>query len=86
MKTFKLTVSTPLGNEFQGEIMELSLRGTEGSLAVRAGHIPFMTATRAGEIRITDAEANDIIAEASDGLLTVSREETTLLLGEFKIN
>ncbi len=86
MKTFRLTVSTPLGNEFQGEVMEISLRGVEGSLAVRAGHIPFMTATKSGEIRITDAEANDIMAEASEGILTVSREGATLLIGEFKIS
>ena len=43
MKTFKLIISSPEGNVFDGEATMLSLRGIEGELAVMAGHVPFIT-------------------------------------------
>ena len=43
MKTFRLIVSSPDGNKFDGEAVKLDVRGTEGELAIMAGHIPFVT-------------------------------------------
>mgnify|MGYP002518317896 CR=1 FL=1 len=85
MKTFELVVSTPNGNAYDDKVLEISVRGVEGSLAVRAGHIPFITSVCAGEIRITNPEADDFIAIISDGILTVTAEKTTLLVGEFEL-
>ena len=53
MKTYPLTVSSPDGNLFKGPVAQLILRGSEGDLAVMAGHIPFMTAVQPGACRIT---------------------------------
>ena len=83
MKTFKLTVSTPDGNAFENEVLEICLRGTEGDFAIRADHIPFSTATRSGKIRITDTEGDDRYGRVSEGILTVTKEKTTLLCMEF---
>ena len=44
MKTFPLIISSPDGDLFQGDAEILILRGTEGDLAILAGHIPFVTA------------------------------------------
>ena len=85
MKTFKLIVSTPDGNVFDGEVLEISVRGSEGSLAVRAGHIPFICTTKEDKIRITNAEADDLFAQAGDGILTVTQEKITLLCGKFEM-
>ncbi len=85
MKTFKLIVSTPDGNVFDGEVLEISVRGSEGSLAVRAGHIPFICTTKEDKIRITNAEADDLFAQAGDGILTVTQEKVTLLCGKFEM-
>ena len=85
MKTFKLIVSTPDGNVFDGEVLEISVRGSEGSLAVRAGHIPFICTTKEDKIRITNAEADDLFAQAGDGILTVTQEKVTLLCGTFEM-
>ena len=79
MKSYKLIVSTPNGNAFEGEINELSVRGSEGSLAVRAGHVPFITAIKAGEIKIYDSSDDETLYEISDGILTVARDKTTIL-------
>jgi F0F1-type ATP synthase epsilon subunit len=84
MKTFKLTVSTPQGNLFEREITMLSLYGTEGSLAVMANHIPFITTTKAGEVKIS-TEEEELLADATGGILTVTHEGTTLLCTEFNI-
>lgn len=83
MKTFKLIASTPNGNVFEGEALMISLRGVEGSLAIMANHIPFITPTRAGEVKIKKDNGEEIIAKATDGLLTVTKENVTLLCGEF---
>ena len=85
MKTYKLVVSTPDGNAFDKEVLEIALRGTEGDFAIRADHIPFITATKEGDVRITYPDGEDIMAVASDGILTVTKEKTTLLCMEFKL-
>lgn len=83
MKTFKLVVSTPDGNVFDEEVLEISVRGSEGSLAVRAGHVPFICTTKEDKIRITNADADDLYAMAGEGILTVTQEKVTLLCGKF---
>ena len=85
MKTFKLTVSTPDGNAFESEVLEICLRGTEGDFAIRADHIPFISATRSGKIRITDPDGDDRFGMVSEGILTVTKEKTTFLCMEFTL-
>ena len=85
MKLFKLIVSTPNGNVLEKDAVMLSVRGTEGSLAVMAGHIPFITATKAGEVKVK-TESEELLARASQGMLTVTKESVTLLCGSFEIN
>lgn len=85
MKTYKLIVSTPDGNLYDNEVLEIALRGTEGDFAIRADHIPFITATVGGKMRITDPEGEDHIATVSDGILTVTKEKTTFLCGSFSL-
>jgi len=85
MKQFKLIVSTPQGNMLEKDVIMLSVRGVEGSLAIMANHIPFITTTKDGEIKIIDAEGDEIMATASSGMLTVTKDSTTLLCGTFKI-
>ena len=43
MSKFHLTVSSPDGNKFDGEVFKFDVRGVEGELAIMAGHIPFIT-------------------------------------------
>ena len=85
MKTFDFVVSTPNGNAFSDNVLEISVRGSEGSLGVRADHVPFITSVKGGEMRITDPEGEDMTAIITDGILTVTKEKTTLLCGEFKL-
>lgn len=83
MSTFKLVVSTPDGNKFDGEAVKLSLRGSEGDLAILAGHIPFITSVKPCDCRIELDDGTEKVGHTDGGILTVSSESTTLLSGTF---
>lgn len=84
MNTYKLTVATPDGNQFQGEVYALYLRGADGDLAVLAGHTPFITSVQAGKCRVHLPDDQEKSATLDGGLLTVSAGAATLLSGSFK--
>ena len=83
MNTYKLTVATPDGNKFEGEVIGLFLRGADGDLAVLAGHLPFITSVQAGQCRIHLPDDDEKSATVDGGLLTVTAERVTLLSGSF---
>ena len=84
MNTFRLIISSPDGNLFDGQAYMLVVRGTEGELAVMAGHIPFITTVVPCDIKIelADEDAEDRIGRVSGGLLTVAHDAVTLLTGQ----
>ena len=79
MSTFNLTVSTPDGNKFSGEVTRLFVRGTEGDLAILAGHIPFATSVVECEVRIELPDGSTLSAPTKSGILTVGEKEVVLL-------
>lgn len=83
MKTFRLTVSSPNGNAFDGEVVALTVRGVEGELAVMAGHIPFVTPVVACDCKLMLADDTDRLAHTEGGLLSVAHDRVTLLSGSF---
>ena len=84
MKTYPLTVSSPDGNLFKGNVEQLILRGSEGDLAVLAGHIPFMTAVQPGRCRIVLEDGTEKAAQTDGGLLSVAGDAVTLLSESFR--
>ena len=83
MKTFPLKVSSPEGDLFSGDAVMLSLRGTEGELAVMAGHIPFVTTIKPCDVKITLEDGSVKIGKANGGILTVGSDIVTLISGSF---
>ena len=86
MNTYHLTVSTPDGNKFDGDAFAIMLRGTEGELAVLAGHIQFITAVKPGKCKVVLPDETEKTAEIGGGILTVQNDKTTLLCSDFKWN
>ena len=84
MNTFKLIISSPEGDLFDGEAVFLSLRGVEGDLAVMAGHIPFVTAVKPGECKIEFEDGSEKTGTVDGGILNVSSENVRLLAGSFE--
>ena len=79
MSTFPLLISSPDGDLFRGDAEMLILRGTEGDLAVMAGHVPFVTAVVRGNCVILTAEEVRREGIIEEGLLTVDKDQVTVL-------
>ena len=86
MNTFKLIISSPNGNIFEGETVMLNLRGTEGELAVMSGHIPFVTSVVPCDCKLTLPDGSEKTGHLEGGILTVSKTSVILLSGSFKFN
>ena len=86
MKTFALKISTPEGDCFSGNAVKLSVRGTEGDLAIMAGHVPFVTAVVPCTCKIDLEDESVRLAQIDGGLLTVSKNTAVLLCGSFHWN
>ena len=56
----------------------LIVRGTEGDLAIMAGHVPFVTAVVRGRCAVVTPEGRKE-GTVEEGLLTVDEKQTTLL-------
>ena len=84
MNTFKLTVTSPDGNNFSGEVQMLIVRGVEGELAVMAGHVPFVTAVKPCTVKIV-TEKDEMFADIGGGILSVSKEQTLLLSSSYSV-
>lgn len=84
MNTYKLVVSTPDGSVFDGDAVALMVRGTEGELAILAGHVPFITAVKSGECKIILPDDSEKTAKIGGGILTVQNDKTTLLCSDFE--
>ncbi len=79
MNTFPLIISSPDGDLFRGDAQMLILRGTEGDLAIMAGHIPFVTAVRKGRCAVACADGTRREGEIEAGILTVDSDRVTVL-------
>ena len=86
MNTFKLIIASPDGNKFSGEVYKLDVRGSEGELAIMAGHIPFITSVVAAPCAVWTDEETKKTARTNGGLLTVSADAVTLTAGSFRFD
>ena len=86
MKTFLLKISSPEGDLFCDEVVKLSVRGTEGDLAVMAGHIPFVSYVKPCDCKIELEDGSEKIGSIQGGVLTVSKDKVILLSGELSWN
>ncbi len=86
MSTFPLLISSPDGDLFRGDAEMLILRGTEGDLAIMAGHIPFVTAVVPGSCTVITAEGERKEGTVDGGLLTVDKSQVTVLTSGLTLN
>ena len=85
MKTFRLQIAAPDGLRYDGEAVQLSVRGIAGDLAILAGHIPFVTALKDGECRVyTDGEGKIRKARCRGGMLIVSKDAVRVMSSSFE--
>lgn len=83
MNTFRLMISSPEGELFNGEAEALFVRGSAGDLAVLAGHIPLLTAVVECVCRVELPDGSERSAKCGGGILKVGTDGTTLLSSRF---
>ena len=84
MKTYLLTIASPDGKLFSGQVQRIILRGAEGDLAVMAGHMPFITSVKPCTCQIMMEDGEEKPAWIDGGLLTVDHHSVTLLTSVFR--
>ena len=84
MAEYQLNIATPDGKFYSGPCEELIVRGTQGDLAVLAGHTPLMTALVPCTFRMWTPNGDEQQGTLSGGLLAVSarkgEEQTVTVL------
>ncbi len=85
MKEFPLKIASPEGLLFDGNAVQLSVRGISGELAILAGHIPFVTALKESECRIYIGNDGKEIrrAHVTGGMLIVTKDCVRMLSSGF---
>jgi F-type H+-transporting ATPase subunit epsilon len=84
MKEFKIVISTPDGNLYEGNIVKISLRASEGDLAIMANHTPLVTSVKPCECRMELDDGSRKALKVERGLLSVSADVVTLMSGSAK--
>lgn len=83
MNTYNLKISSPEGHLFNGNAVQLNLRGADGDLAVLAGHTPFITSVKPCICTLELEDGTVKTGETQGGLLCVSNESVSLLSSSF---
>ena len=80
LKTLQLNIARVDGPVFAGEVISVTVPGSEGEMTLLADHTPLVSALRAGTItaRLTDGTAQEFIV--TTGTLEVSHNAVTILL------
>ena len=79
MKSFPLLISSPDGDLFRGNARMLIVRGTEGDLAILAGHVPFVTGIVRGKCTLVTEDETRKSGVIEEGILTVDTDQVTVL-------
>ncbi len=85
MKEYRLRISTPAGDQYNGEAVRLSVRGTEGSLGILAGHIPFVTVLKPADCHFILPGGEMREFSCGSGLLLVESDRVTVLSSEISM-
>ncbi len=78
MAKFHFSLVSPERELYAGEVDQVDAPGTEGDMGVLAGHAPFMTTLRSGEVVVRDGATRRIFT-IQGGFADVTPESFTLL-------
>ena len=76
---FELTIVTPQGEAYHGEVERVVLPGSEGDFGVLPDHERFLTPLRVGEVEITSG-GETLYAAIADGFAEVQGEQVAVLV------
>jgi|SRR4029453_12800080 F-type H+-transporting ATPase subunit epsilon len=76
-----LSVVTPEGQAFQGEVDSVVLPGSEGEFGVLPGHEAFLTALKIGPMTIRKSGGEELHAAVSQGFAEVHDDHVSVMVG-----
>jgi len=78
MKTIKVSVVTPDGPVYEGNVEMVSTKARTGELGILPGHIPMVAPLQIGAVRLKNGSNTEFVA-VSGGFLEVRPEQVTIL-------
>ena len=78
--SLELTIVTPEGQAFHGEVESVVLPGAEGDFGVLAGHEPFLSALRTGGLEL-EAAGKKRLAAVSRGYAEIHGDKVSVMVG-----
>lgn len=66
---------------WSGEASLVVAKTVEGEIGFMAGHEPVLAILADGQVRITETSGSKVIADASDGFVSVEHDEVTIVAG-----
>ena len=77
--TFHLSILTPYGHYFEGEVEFLEVHSDKYNLGILPGHAPLISTVAISKMKIR-AHGREMLYAVGGGVLTISKEKTTLVL------
>ena len=83
MRAFKLTIVTPDGLAFSGDVESVLVRTSDGDVEILAGHADFITSLSIGRTRILIGDKTRF-ASSAGGFITVKGGEVKMVATTFE--
>jgi F-type H+-transporting ATPase subunit epsilon len=82
MAAFHLQITTPEGNNWDGDVVSVSAEGVEGSFGILANHAPMIAALKPGVLKVRGEENTHYYA-AGEGVLEVRIDKWVVILVDY---
>lgn len=79
MEAIKLSIVTPYGVIFEGEVQSINLPGVEGEFGVLKGHCDFLSLLKAGVIDIVNKDGKNELIAINWGYAEVAAEGVNII-------
>ncbi len=79
IKTIKLSIVTPYGVIFEGEVISVNLPGVEGEFGVLPGHCDFLSLLKAGVIEVDKGNGKKELVAINWGYAEISANKIDIL-------
>ena len=79
-KMLKLTIARVDGPVFDGEVISVTLPGTEGEMTIMADHEALVSALKAGTLTVKPAVGEQQTFEVTSGTVEIHNNHATVLL------
>lgn len=86
MAMIHLTIVTPEGKPFDGEVQRVVVRTTSGDVCILPRHIDYAAALGDGEARITISDKEVRKAHINGGVLHVEHDDVQIVTNHFEWN